>query len=138
NMRFGLVLEAMLPRMLTPFKIGVGGRLGSGRQYVSWIAREDVTRAIAHFLVTDSLEGPVNTCSPNPVTNREFTKALGRVLRRPTITWTPGFALRILFGEVADGLLASARMNPAKLLASGFEFRHPEIEGAIRAALGRP
>ncbi len=138
NMRFGQVLESVLPRMLMPFKLGVGGRLGSGRQYVSWITREDVTRAISHFLATDSLEGPFNTCSPNPVTNGEFTKALGRALRRPTVTWTPGFALRVLFGEVADGLLASARMNPAKLMASGFEFRHPEIESAIRAALGRP
>ncbi|MGH2543571.1 MAG: DUF1731 domain-containing protein, partial [Ardenticatenaceae bacterium] len=107
-------------------------------QYVSWIAREDVARAIAHILATDSLRGPVNTSSPNPVTNREFTKALGRVLHRPTLTWTPGFALRIIFGEVADSLLASIRMEPAKLKASGFEYRHPEIEGAMRAALGRP
>lgn len=121
--------------MLTPFKLGVGGRLGSGKQYMSWISLQDALRAIHSTLTTPTLEGPVNVVAPGAVTNAEFTRTLGRLLSRPTMLPVPAFALRAIFGEVVKPLLASTRMEPAKLLAAGFEFRHPELEGALRAAL---
>ena len=101
NLRMGIVMSLAggpLPKMLPPFKMGVGGVLGNGRQYMSWIALDDAVGAIHHTLVTDSLQGPVNNVAPHPVTNREFTKALGRVLRRPTLFPLPGFGLRLMFG----------------------------------------
>ena len=140
NLRFGIVLGrngGALKRFLTPFRLGVGGRLGSGRQYISWVSLEDVTRAIYHSIVTESIEGPVNIVAPDPVTNAQFTRTLGRVLSRPTLFPVPGFALRILFGEVVDSLLSSQRMDSTKLLESGFKFRHPELEGALRGAVGK-
>jgi uncharacterized protein (TIGR01777 family) len=141
QLRFGVVLSAAggaLAKILTPFRLGIGGVLGSGRQYMSWIALEDAVGAIQYAIVTDSLQGPVNAVAPHALTNQEFTKALGKVLGRPTIVPLPAFAARLMFGEMADELLlASARVQPAKLLASGYRFRYPEIEGALRHVLAR-
>jgi uncharacterized protein len=141
NLRIGFVLSKAgggLPTMLRPFKLGIGGRVGSGRQYLSWIAIDDVVGAISHALLSDALHGPVNAVAPHPVTNREFTKTLGRVLWRPTIFPLPGFAARLVMGEMADNLLlASARAQPARLLASGYEFRFPQLKEALRHVLGK-
>lgn len=139
--RFGVVLSPQggaLAKMLTPFRLGAGGVIGSGRQYMSWISLDDAASALLHILMTQELSGAINLTAASPVTNREFTKTLGRVLRRPTIAPMPAFAARLAFGEMADEmLLAGARVQPAKLLASGFEHRHPELEGALRHLLGR-
>lgn len=141
NLRIGVVLTpagGALARMLTPFRLGVGGKIGSGQQYMSWVALDDVVGAIHHALVTDSLRGPVNAVAPNPVTNLEFTKTLGHVLSRPTILPVPAFAARLAFGEMADELLlASARVEPAQLRASNYQFRFPQLEGALRHLLGK-
>jgi uncharacterized protein (TIGR01777 family) len=127
-----------LAQMLTPFRLGVGGVIGGGEQFFPWIAIDDEVGAIEHCLTTDSLEGPVNGAAPQAVTNREFTKTLGRVLRRPTVFPLPAFVVRLMFGEVADEmLLASARVEPARLVASGYGFRYPELEGALRHLLGK-
>jgi uncharacterized protein (TIGR01777 family) len=139
NLRIGVVLSKFggaLPRMLFPFRMGVGGKIGSGNQYVSWIALEDLVAAIEYVATNDKLSGPVNVVSPNPVTNLEFTRALGKALSRPTIFPMPGFAARIAFGEMADELLlASQRVKPARLLSSGFQFTLPEIGQALRSVL---
>ena len=139
NLRFGIILSSTggaLPRLLTPFRLGVGGTLGSGKQFMSWIAIDDVVEAIVHILTTEALRGPVNAVAPQPVTNREFTKTLGRVLGRPTVFPMPAFAARLAFGEMADELLlASQRVEPAKLLASGYRFRFPDLESALRHLL---
>ncbi|MCH7744674.1 MAG: TIGR01777 family protein [Chloroflexi bacterium] len=124
-----------LKRMLPPFRMGLGGKLGSGRQFMSWVSLQDSVRVFHHALITDSLEGPVNVTSPSAITNAEFTKALGRALSRPAPFTVPPFVLRIMFGEVADALLGSARMDPAKLLATGFVFQHIELESALREML---
>jgi uncharacterized protein (TIGR01777 family) len=141
-MRLGVVLSpkgGALAKMLTPFKLGAGGRIGDGRQYWSWVAIDDVVGALHHALMTDSLAGPVNVVSPNAATNLEFTKVLGRVLRRPTIAPMPALAARALLGQMADELLlASARVEPIRLLDSGYEFRHANLEDALRHVLGRP
>ncbi|MCG8608825.1 TIGR01777 family oxidoreductase [bacterium] len=141
NLRIGVVLSdrgGALQKMLTPFKMGVGGIVGDGTQFWSWIAIDDVVGAIHHALVTESLQGPVNAVSPNPVDNRDFTKTLGRILGRPTIFPMPAFAARLAFGEMADELLlASARVKPAKLLASKYEFRFPELADALQHVLGK-
>jgi uncharacterized protein (TIGR01777 family) len=127
-----------LGRQLPAFKLCAGAVLGSGRQWVPWIAIDDAVRALHHCLTTDTLCGPVNLTAPNPVTNREFTKALGRALRRPAVMWLPRFALRLMFGEITDaGLLASLRVLPRKLLDSGFAFGQAELEPALRFLLGR-
>ncbi|MDQ3804204.1 MAG: TIGR01777 family oxidoreductase, partial [Acidobacteriota bacterium] len=137
--RIGVVLDAgggALPKMLTPFKLGVGGKLGDGRQYMSWITLEDVVRVIRRLLDDEGLSGPVNAVAPNPVTNEEFTKTLGRVLGRPTIFSVPKFAARLAFGETADALLlVSQRVEPARLKATDFRFNDPELEGALRRVL---
>jgi uncharacterized protein len=139
NLRFGMVLSnagGALAKMLTPFKMGMGGRIGSGKQYMSWAAIDDITGAICHALFTDSLRGPVNVASPNPVTNREFTKTLGRALNRPTIMPMPAFAARLAFGEMANELLlASTRVEPKKLLDTGYRFQYPELEDALKHIL---
>ncbi|HLL77167.1 MAG TPA: TIGR01777 family oxidoreductase [Pyrinomonadaceae bacterium] len=139
-LRFGIVLSregGALQKMMTPIKLGVGGKLGSGRQYYSWITIDDAVAAIRHALVDESVSGPVNAVSPQPVTNAEFTKALGRALGRPTLFAVPAFAARLAFGEMADELLlASARVEPARLKATGFEFKHPTLEGALRDLVG--
>ncbi len=141
NLRTGVVLSAVggaLARMLTPFKLGLGGVVGTGRQYMSWITLDDLVAAIHHVTVTDEVSGPVNAVSPSPVTNREFTKTLGRVLRRPTILPLPAAVVRLLFGEMGRALLLEgARVVPSRLLASGFEFAHPTLDGALRHTLGR-
>ncbi len=138
NMRISVALSAaggMVATVGPIFRLGIGGRLGSGRQYLSWISRHDIVRAMEWILERDDLSGPVNLCSPNPVTNTEFTRTMGRLLRRPTLFPVPRFALRITQGEIADMLLASVRATPGKLSASGFEFRHPRLEDALRWAL---
>lgn len=142
SLRLGMVLSASggaLGQMLPPFRLGLGGVLGGGAQYMSWITLDDVVGAIAHVLTTESLHGPVNLVAPEPVSNRDFTKTLGRVLRRPTRFAVPAFAARLLFGEMADALLlASTRVQPGKLNASGYTFRYPELDGALRHVLGKP
>jgi uncharacterized protein (TIGR01777 family) len=141
NLRMGVVLSpagGALAKMLPPFQLGIGGRLGSGTQYMSWVAMDDVVGAIHHALITEQLHGPVNMVAPHPVTNREFTKALGRALSRPAVLPVPPFALRLLFGELADeGLLASDRIVPSKLLESGYTFRYPDLGGALGHVLGK-
>lgn len=140
-LRTGIVLDARggaLAKQLLPFKLGLGGRAGSGRQHQSWITLDDEVRAI-EFLLDAELSGPVNLTSPNPVTNAEFTRTLGHVLRRPT-TILPMFGPRLLYGrELADSLLlTSQRIVPAALQQAGFTFEHPELEEALRSVLGRP
>jgi uncharacterized protein (TIGR01777 family) len=139
--RFGVVLSpagGALGKMLLPFRLGLGGRVGPGTQWLSWISIDDAVGAINHALETESLRGPFNAAGPNPVTNRDFTRTLGRVLRRPTPFPVPAAALRLALGEMADEtLLASARAVPAKLLQSGYQFRYPDLEGALRHVLGK-
>ena len=139
NLRFSVVLSAAggaLAKMLPPFKAGLGGPVGSGRQHMSWIALNDVVGAIQHALLTGSLAGPVNVVAPEPATNREFARTLGRVLRRPAFLPLPLFAVRFLFGEMGnDLLLASARVAPSRLEDSGYRFLYPELEGALRHVL---
>jgi uncharacterized protein len=140
NLRIGVVLSPKgggLAAMLTPFKLGVGGVVGSGRQYWSWVAIDDVVGAIHHCLMNDKLSGPVNLTAPSPVSNVEFTKTLGRVLGRPTIFPMPSVVARIALGEMAnDLLLGSARVMPNRLSESNYEFRCPTLEGALRHVLG--
>ena len=141
NLRFGIVLSpagGALAKMLLPFQLGLGGPLGNGRQYMSWIAMDDVLGAIYHVLLIPNLQGPVNAVAPTPVTNRELTKTLGRVLCRPTLFPAPAGILRLVLGELADeALLASARVTPARLQATGYSFRYPTLEGAFRHLLGK-
>ena len=138
NLRMGLVLRSLLSQMLLPFRLGVGGVLGAGDQYMSWVDLDDVLRIALRLLTDESISGPVNAVSPNAVTNREFTKTLGRVIRRPTIFPMPAVAARLIFGEMADALLlASTRVDPAVLKTIGFEFEFPQLDGALRHVLGR-
>lgn len=141
NLRFGIVLSpegGALGTTLPLFKLGGGGKVGSGRQWWSWVALDDVVGALVHALVDDSVEGPVNVVAPNPMTNAEYTKVLGDVLNRPTVLPAPAPALRLGLGQVADELLlASARVEPAKLKQAGYDFRYPELEGALRHLLDR-
>ncbi|OGR93544.1 MAG: TIGR01777 family protein [Elusimicrobia bacterium RIFCSPLOWO2_01_FULL_59_12] len=140
-LRFGVILSpagGALAKMLVPFKLGVGGKIGPGNQYMSWIAIDDVLGAVLHALSNPVLKGPVNVVAPDPVTNLAFTKTLGRVLWRPTIVPLPAFAARLAFGEMADELLlASQRVEPRMLHKSGYAFRYPELEGALRHLLNR-
>jgi hypothetical protein len=141
NLRIGVVLSpkgGALGKQLFAFKLGFGAVLGSGKQWIPWISISDTVRAIHHCLINDAVRGPVNICAPNPVTNREFAKTLGRVLRRPAFMWLPRIALRVMFGEIADeGLLASIRAVPRKLLDTGFAFDHTELSAALRFLLNR-
>ena len=141
HLRTGVVLSGeggALQKMLTPFKLGLGGKVGSGSQYMSWITLDDLVGVIRRAIEDETLRGPVNAVTPGALTNEEFTNALGRVLGRPTIFAVPAFAARLAFGEVADAvLLAGARVEPARLKEAGFEFQHPEIEGALRSVLGK-
>jgi uncharacterized protein (TIGR01777 family) len=141
QLRFGMILSpagGALKKMLLPFKLGAGGRIGSGTQYVGWIGIDDVAGVIHHAIVTESLQGPVNAVAPTPVTNAEYTRTLARVLSRPAVAPMPAFAARLAFGELADALLlASQRVIPTRLQASGYKFRYPELEGALRHLLGR-
>lgn len=134
RLRFGIVLSpegGALRRMLLPFRLGLGGRFGSGRQWMSWISLDDVVGAIGHALVTDRLTGAANAVAPSPVTNAAFTKALGRVLHRPTVLAVPAPVLRVALGEFAGELLSSVRVLQRRLAQSGYEFRHPELEPAL-------
>jgi uncharacterized protein (TIGR01777 family) len=139
--RIGLVLTpagGALGKMLLPFKAGLGGVLGPGTQYMSWIAIDDLLGVVHHILDRDELSGPVNAVAPEPVTNAVFTKTLGRVLGRPTVAPAPAFALRLAFGEMADAtLLSSTRVKPERLEATGYRFRFPRLEPALRHLLGR-
>jgi len=143
KIRTGIVLGAgggVLSKLLLPFKLGLGGRVGDGAQYMSWISLPDELSAIAHVLSTDGLVGPVNLTAPNPVTNAELTATLGKVLRRPTVLPTPVLPLKARFGAelVQHLLLTGQRVLPTRLESSGFEFAHPTLEGALRAVLDRP
>jgi uncharacterized protein (TIGR01777 family) len=139
NMRFGVVLtptKGALAMMLPPFRLGLGGPVGSGNQYLSWIALDDAINAILHLLDTPTLAGPVNLTAPTPVTNREFAKTLGKVLGRPAVVTVPIFALRMAFGtDGAAMLLSGQRVLPARLLASGFRFSNDAVEPALRYLL---
>ena len=138
TLRIGVVLGAgggALQKMLLPFRLGVGGRVGSGRQWFPWVHLDDLVALIAHLLEHEECAGIYNATAPQPVTNADFTRAMGRVLRRPTLLPAPGFALKLALGEVADVLLTGQHVLPARALESGFEFAHPEIEGALRATL---
>jgi uncharacterized protein (TIGR01777 family) len=139
QLRFGVVLSpagGALAKILPPFRLGLGGVLGSGRQYMSWIALDDAIGAIQQAIVTDNLQGPTNAVAPDAVTNQEFTHTLGKILRRPTVVPLPAFAARLMFGEMADALLlASAHVQPAKLLAVGYRFRYPTLAEALRHLL---
>jgi uncharacterized protein len=140
TIRTGIVLAAhggALQRMLLPFKLGIGGRIGSGAQYMSWIALDDEVGAIRHLLTADRVSGPVNLTAPNPATNSEFTTALGRALHRPTILPTPLAPLKVVFGgELVQHLLVEGqRVVPRVLEANGYQFRHPDLDGALHAVL---
>jgi uncharacterized protein (TIGR01777 family) len=141
NLRFGIILAAeggALPRMVKPFLLGAGGPIGNGRQWMSWIALDDAVRIVLRALEDERMTGPVNAVSPNPVRNGEFADRLGEVLHRPALVPVPAFALRLLFGEMADAaLLASQRVAPARLLESGFQFRYPTLPEALRTVLDR-
>src|SRR6266404_9453479 len=140
NLRFGPILSregGMLAKLLTPFKMGMGGKVGSGKQFISWVAIDDVTSAIKLALNDETFRGPLNVVSPNPVTNEVFTKTLGHVLSRPTALAMPAFAARLAFGEMADEmLLASQYVVPKRLSDAGFEFKYPELESALRKYVG--
>src|SRR5688572_21434329 len=139
NTRFGVILDkegGALAKMLPPFRMGVGGRIGDGKQWMSWIALDDVVGALKFALTNESIQGPVNFVAPNPVRNTEFTKALGSVLSRTTIFPIPAFALRLMFGEMADALLLSgAKVKPAVLEQSAYPFKYPILIGALRHVL---
>ena len=138
-LRTGIVLApdgGALEKLLLPFKLGVGGPIGGGRQWMSWISLDDHLGAMEHALFTDTLAGPVNLVAPNPVTNATFATTLGRVLKRPALLPLPGFALELVYGEMAHAtLLAGQRALPKALMASGFEFQHPTLEQALRTVL---
>lgn len=140
HLRFGVVLSpasGALAKMLPLFRLGLGGPLGSGRQWMSWIGLDDAVGAMQYALQTPTVEGPVNLTAPNPVTNAEFTRLLAHALRRPAFLPAPAFALRLAFGRMADeALLASTRAMPSRLLTHGFQFRHGTLHEALRAALG--
>jgi hypothetical protein len=140
NLRFGMILSpagGALMKMLLPFRLGMGGRIGSGRQFTSWIALDDAIGAIHHALCDESVRGPVNAVAPGPVSNADFTRTLARVLRRPALLSLPAFAARLAFGEMADALLlAGARVIPVRLQASGYRFRFSDLESALRHLLG--
>lgn len=139
NTRFGIILDqngGALAKMLPPFRMGIGGRIGSGKQWMSWIALDDVVGGIKFALTDETLSGPVNFVAPNPVTNAEFTKTLGKALSRPTIFPIPAFGVRLVFGEMADALLLSSqRVEPAILTNAGFRFNYSDLPGALRHVL---
>ncbi|HUO93586.1 MAG TPA: TIGR01777 family oxidoreductase [Rhizomicrobium sp.] len=140
NLRIGLVLGTeggLLARLLAPFEFGLGGPIGAGKQWMSWIARDDLVRLIVHVIATPSLSGPVNATAPGPVQNREFARELGHALHRPALLPLPATPLRLLGGEFAkELLLGGQRVLPHKALGSGFAFRHPDLRGALHAILG--
>ena len=142
NLRIGVVLDragGALPKMVLPFKMGLGGVIASGKQYMSWVSLPDVVGAIRFAVEREGLSGPANAVAPGPVTNREFTKTLGRVVGRPTILPMPGALAKLAFGaeKASEMLLVSSRIYPAALQAAGYEFTCPELEPCLRAALKR-
>ena len=141
-LRLGVVLDSnggLLPKMLPPFRLGLGGKVGSGNQWTSWITLNDICGIVMHLIQTDGLSGPVNVVSPQPITNTQLTSALGRALGKPAILPIPAFAARATLGRIADELLlASNRVIPNKLLSSGYAFRDSDIESALRSLLGDP
>jgi len=142
HLRTGLVQDvggAGLPKQVLMFRFGLGGRLGSGRQWLSWISLDDIAGAYLHALTHDDLEGPVNAVAPDPVTNAEFTRILARVLGRPAFLHVPAIAPKLVLGEVADELLfTSLRVRPARLLETGYTFELPDLETTLRHTMGRP
>ena len=139
TLRTGVVLAregGALAKLLPPFKLGAGGPIGRGRQYMPWIHRDDIVGLILHAIDTPTLEGPLNGVAPEPVRNAAFGKALGAALRRPALMPTPPIALRLLLGERAGVLTASQRVSAARAQASGYAFRHPAIDGALRDLVG--
>lgn len=139
HLRTGVVMDpagGALAKVLTPFRLGVGGPVGTGRQWMSWIGLEDHLRAVEHIMWTESIVGPVNLVAPSPVTNAEFASTLGRVLARPAVVPVPAFAVQLLFGEMADAtILAGQRVMPRTLVAAKFDFAYPSLEQALRHAL---
>jgi uncharacterized protein (TIGR01777 family) len=138
RVRTGVVLDrdgGALAKMLPPFKLGVGGPVAGGRQYISWIHPDDLIGIVLAAIDTEQWSGPVNATAPQPLSNRDFSKALGRVLHRPALLPTPALALRLLYGEMAEIVTSGARVLPARALVNGYEFRHPKLDGALRAAL---
>jgi hypothetical protein len=141
NVRIGVILSrhgGALAKMLLPFKLCVGGKIGSGSQYMSWVSLDDVVGTVVHGLTHPELSGPVNAVSPQPVTNAEFTRALGAALNRPTIFPMPAFAARLALGQMADDLLlASTRVLPRRLQATGYDFRHADLAACLAGEVGR-
>ncbi len=139
NTRFGVILDTnggALAKMLPPFRMGVGGKIGDGKQWMSWISLADVIGGLRFVLQNDAVHGPVNFVAPNPVTNAEFTKALGHALHRPTIFPIPAFGVRLMFGEMGEALLlGSQRVEPTVLRQAGYAFKHTELSDALRDAL---
>jgi len=138
--RTGVVLHkdgGALEKMLPPFRLGVGGPVAGGRQYISWVHRDDVVGMILAAVGDERWSGPVNATAPAPVSNRDFSRALGRALRRPALLPVPGLALHLLYGEMAEIVTEGARVVPAKALVLGYEFAHPALDEALRAALSR-
>ena len=141
RVRFGVILASeggALPQIMRPFKFGMGGKIGSGRQWMSWITLADAVRAISHALEATEISGALNTVAPEPVRNADFARELGRVMHRPALLPTPAFALKFALGEMADALLlASQRVMPARLEQFGFRFLHPQLGTALQTVLGR-
>jgi uncharacterized protein len=139
QIRTGVVLSAdggAVQKMLPPFRVGVGGNLGSGRQWMSWIHMQDWVGALHHILKTDLLQGPINMVAPKPVRNADFTQALGAVLSRPTVFPVPAFVAKLAFGQMAEEvLLASQRVEPTKLVTSGYPFQYSDLRKALDAVL---
>ncbi len=140
NSRFGIILSpkgGAMSKLLLPFRLGLGGNLGNGQQYMSWIALDDVVFALNYVLNNSAISGPVNFTAPNPVTNAEFTATLAKVLKRPAIFPVPSFVVKLVFGEMADALLlASAKVKPRVLEENNFIFSYPSLESALRHLLG--
>lgn len=141
NTRFGVILDAhggALAKMLPPFRAGLGGKIGSGKQWMSWIALDDVVGALKFALTNEGLSGPVNFVAPNPVTNAEFTNTLGKVLSRPTLFPIPAFGVRLLFGEMGEALLlAGQRVAPKRLMTEGYQFQYSQLDEALRHVLAK-
>ena len=140
-LRIGVVLSPVggaLQRLLPSFKIGLGGKVGSGEQYMSWISMDDLIGTVYHAMNDDQLSGPVNLVAPNPVTNLELTRTLAKVISRPALFTIPAWFIKLVFGEMGkEVLLASTRVKPEKIMASGYRFRHPDLEGALQHLLGK-
>ena len=139
KIRTGIVLSkegGALKKMLPPFMFGAGGILGTGKQFMSWISIDDEVNAIIFIINNPNVSGPINLTAPNPVNNYEFTKVLGKVLKRPTIAPLPGFAARLMFGEMADAILLTGnKVYPKKLIDEGFTFQHPTLDKALESVL---